>query len=120
MVLQTKDQKLAKLHKFMNPTSAEQTFKNGLCPELYQVIIDHVIAGAGADSRRRTDVCKTLNDLHAALSKAGYSRSRQALYPRLIPQRADSNEGALECPCKFLNFFPTPSPKAYVNPLFIY
>ena len=83
-------------------------------------MIDHVIARAGADSRRRTDVCKTLNDLHAALSKAGYSRSRQALYPRLIPQRADSNEGALECPCKFLNFFPTPSPKAYVNPLFIY
>ena len=104
----------------MNPASAEQTFKSGLYPDLYQVIIDHVISGAGADSRRRTDVCETLNDLHAALSKAGYSRSRQALYLRLIPQRVDSNEGALECPCKFLNFFAIPPPKAYLNPLFIY
>lgn len=29
--------------------------------------------------------------MHAALTKEGYNRSRQALYLRLIPRRADSN-----------------------------
>ena len=34
-----------------------------------------------------------LDDLHAALRKEGYILSRQALYLRLIPRRADSQEG---------------------------
>ena len=52
--------------------------------------------GAGADSRRRIDIlnsCKKLDDLHAAFRKEGYVKSRQALYLRLIPRRADSQEG---------------------------
>ena len=52
--------------------------------------------GAGADSSRRTDVlnsCKTLDDLHAAFRKVDYFLSRQALYLRLIPRRADSQKG---------------------------
>ena len=52
--------------------------------------------GAGADSRRRTDVinsCKKLADLHAAFRKEGYVLRRQALYLRLIPRRVDSQEG---------------------------
>ena len=52
--------------------------------------------GAGENSRRRIDVinsCKKLDDLHAAFRKEGYVNSRQALYLRLIPQRADSREG---------------------------
>lgn len=62
--------------------------------DLHKAIIDHVIAWAVAEFRRRTNVlnsCKTLDDLHAALTKEGYNRSRQALYLRLIPRRADSN-----------------------------
>ena len=52
--------------------------------------------GAGADSRRRIGVlnsCKKLDDLHAAFRKEGYFDIRQTLYLRLIPRRADSQEG---------------------------
>ena len=54
-----------------------------------------VTVGAGADSRRQTDIlnsCKALYDLHAALRKEGYILIRQALYFRLIPRSADSQE----------------------------
>ena len=79
----------------MNESPGRQPLEN-LYPDLHQAIIDHVTTGAGADSHRRTDVlnsCKTLDDLHAALLKEGYILSRQALYLRLIPRRADSQEG---------------------------
>ena len=53
--------------------------------------------GAGADSRRRTDIlnsCKTLDGLHVALQKEGFVLSRRvALYLRAIPRRVDSQEG---------------------------
>ena len=87
--------KAAKLKKFVNESSERQPLEN-LYPDLHQAIIDHVTTGAGADSRRRTEVlnsCKTLDDLHAALLKEGYIFSRQALYLRLIPRRVDSQEG---------------------------
>ena len=85
----------AKLKKFMNESPGRQPLEN-LYPDLHQAIIDHVTTGEGADSRRRTDVlnsCKTHDDLHAALLKEGYILSRQALYLRLIPRQADSQEG---------------------------
>ena len=37
-------------------------------------------------------MCKTLDDLHAALRNEGYIVSRQTLYLRLIPHKADSQE----------------------------
>ena len=64
----------AKLRKFMDKSPGQQPLEN-LYPDLYQAIIDLVTVGAGADSRRRTDVsnlCKTPDDLHAALRKDGY------------------------------------------------
>ena len=76
----------------MNKSPGRQPLEN-LYPVLYEAIIDLVTVGAGADSRRRTDVLnsrKTLDDLHAALRKEGYVLSRQALYHRLIPRKADS------------------------------
>ena len=85
----------AKLRKFMNKLPVRQPLEN-LYPDLHQAIIDLVTVGAGADSRRRTDVlnsCKTLDDLNAVLQKEGYILSRQAFHLRLIPQRADSREG---------------------------
>ena len=57
-------------------------------PDLHQAIINLVVVGAGADSRRRADVlnsCKALDDLHAAPRKEGYILSRQVLYLCLIP-----------------------------------
>ena len=85
----------AKLQKFMNESPGQQPLEN-LWTDLHQAIINLVTVGAGADLPSQTDVlnsCKTLDDLHAALQKEGYVFSRQALYLRLIPRRADSQEG---------------------------
>ena len=85
----------AKLRKFMNESPGQQPLEN-LQPDLHQAIINLVTVGAGADLPSQTDVlnsCKTLDDLHAALQKQGYVFSRQALYLRLIPRRADGQEG---------------------------
>ena len=85
----------AKLRKFMNKSPGRQPLEN-LYPDLHQAIIDLVIVGSGADSRRRNDVlnsCKTIDDLRAALRKEDYVLSRQVLYLRLILRRADSQEG---------------------------
>ena len=85
----------AKLRKFMNISPGRLPLEN-LYPHMHQAIIDLLMVGAYADSRRRTDVlnsCKTLDDLHVALRNGCYILSRQALYFRLIPQRADSQEG---------------------------
>ena len=48
----------------MNKLPGWQPLEN-LYPDLHQAIIDQVMVGAGADTRRRTDVlnlCKTLDD----------------------------------------------------------
>ena len=79
----------------MNKLLGRQPLDN-LYQDLHQAIIDLVTVGAGAESRRRTDVlnsCKTLDDLHATLRKEGYILTTQALYLRLIPRRADRQEG---------------------------
>ena len=71
----------AKFRKFMNKLAWRQP-REKLYPNPHQAITDLVTVGAVADSRRRTDVlnlCKTLDDLHAALRKEGYILSRQAL-----------------------------------------
>ena len=90
----------------MNESPGRQT-------DLHQAIIDHVTTGAGADSHRRTDglnSCKTLDDLHAALLKEGYVLSRQALCLRLIPRRADGQEGK-----RHVRTFPVKLRKAKTN-----
>ena len=87
----------AKLRVFTNKLSGRQPLEN-LFPDLHQTIIDLVTIKAAIDSHKRTDVLnsfKTLDDLHAALRKEGYVLSRQALYLRLLPRRADSQEGKL-------------------------
>ena len=78
----------AKLWMFLDKSRGQQPLEN-LHPHLHQAIIDLVTIGAGADSRRGTDVlnlCKTFDDLQAALRKEGYVLSRQALCLRLIPK----------------------------------
>ena len=85
----------AKLRKLMNKSPGRQPLEN-LYLDLHPAISDLVTVGVGPDSRRRTDVlnlCKTLDDLHAALWKEGYILSRQALYLCLIPRKADNHEG---------------------------
>ena len=89
----------AKLRKFMNESPGQQPLEN-LLPDLHQAIINQVTVGAGADLPSQTDVlnsCKTLDNLHAALQREGYVFSRKALYLRLIPRRADSQEGKMPC-----------------------
>ena len=64
-------------------------------PELHRPIVAIAAATAGVDNKRRTDIleaCHTLDDLHAALLKEGYTLSRIALYLKLLPQRSDSAE----------------------------
>ena len=74
MIAELADTNAAKLRKFMDKSPGRQPLEN-LYPDLYQAITDLVTVGAGADSRRRTDVSnlrKTPDDLHAALRKDGY------------------------------------------------
>lgn len=64
--------------------------------ELHKVIIDIALFGSSADDRRRTETinsCKTLDDLHDALLKLGFSLSRSATYNRLIPRNLQTLEG---------------------------
>ena len=91
---QSKDasKKLKKFtHHSVGRPPAEDTF-----PELRNAIIQLATAWAGADGRRRTnilDACHTLDDLCAALNALGYTLSRQAIYYRLVPRRANSEHG---------------------------
>ena len=87
-------QMLPNAARFMNKSPGRQPLEN-LYPDLHQAIIDLVIVGSGADSRRQTvlNSSKTTADLHAALRKEDYVLSRQVLHLRLIPRRADSQEG---------------------------
>ena len=66
----------------MNLTSGQQPLE-ALYLALHETIIDHVTAGAGKESRRKTEVlnsCKALDDLNAALSNEGHNLIRQQLY----------------------------------------
>ena len=85
----------AKLMPFMRDRPGRPPLEDSY-PELHRAIIAIAAATAGADSKRRTDIleaCHTLDDLHAALLKEGYTLSRNALYLRLVPRRSDSAEG---------------------------
>ena len=85
----------SKLRKFMHSSAGRAPLEDTY-PQLHEAIVQLATAGAGADSRRQTDVlnaCKTLDDLRAALLKEDYTLSRQALYLRLMPRRADTIEG---------------------------
>ena len=69
----------------------EETYEN-----LHQDILHIATIGAAASDRRREDLfrsVKTLSDLHHALQEMGYQLSRSALYMRLLPKSASSNEG---------------------------
>jgi hypothetical protein len=84
-----------KLKRVMNERKGRPPLED-CYPDLHKAIVAIVSAGAGADSRRRTDVlnaCLTIDDLRDALSKDGYELSRQALYLRVIPKRKDSADG---------------------------
>lgn len=65
-------------------------------PDLLKIIVDLATHGSAADDRRRSEVirdCRTLDELHEKLKLHGLELSRSALYLRLIPRRANSNEG---------------------------
>lgn len=65
-------------------------------PEFLKLLTDIASRGCGADGRRRTEIlrsCQTLDDLHKELLNFGIEVSRSATYTRLIPRRADSEEG---------------------------
>ena len=71
----------SKLRKFMHSSAVRPPLEDTY-PQLHEAIVQLATTGAGADSRRRTDVlnaCKTLDDLRAALLKEGYTLSLQAL-----------------------------------------
>lgn len=64
--------------------------------DLLETIGEIVNLGAGADSRRRTEIlrsCSTLDDLTQKLHSLGYNISRSATYKRLIPPRENTAEG---------------------------
>ena len=86
-----------RLKQFTHQHAGRPPLENA-CPELHKALVEIAAAGAGADSRRRTDVlnaCNTLDDLRAALLKEGFKLNRQAVYLRLIPTRSDSADGKL-------------------------
>lgn len=65
-------------------------------PELLKCIVDIIMTQSSADERRRCSVlrtCQTLDDLHQALLEKGFFLSRTSLYHRILPKRANSNQG---------------------------
>jgi len=60
------------------------------------VIVDIATYDSAADDRRRTEnlrSVKTLDKLTESLVSAGYKISRSGVYLRLLPRRADMQEG---------------------------
>ncbi len=52
--------------------------------------------GSQADERRRSQMirtCRTLDDLHSAVTDAGFTLSRSATYLRLLPRNSKTLEG---------------------------
>ena len=77
------------LRKFMHDKQGIPALEDSH-PDLHKAIVAITTAGAGADSRRRTEnlnVCLTLDDLRDYLIKDGYELSRSALYLRLLPRQ---------------------------------
>lgn len=65
-------------------------------PELLKTIIDIAIHGSAAHERRRDESfrsVKTLDELVEALKRDGFQISRAATYLRLLPRRANTEEG---------------------------
>ena len=65
-------------------------------PSLHRDILDIATIGAGASDRRRSEIfrsVKNLKDLHSTLSDLGYKISKSALYYRLQPSNAGTNDG---------------------------
>lgn len=65
-------------------------------PLLLKTISDIAIFGSAVHDRRRTEeikTCHTLDDLRKSLLSMGFEISRSALYLRLLPRDALSNEG---------------------------
>ena len=63
---------------------------------LHKTIVDIAIGGSAADERCRSEVIRTvrtLDDLTAALRKQGFRLSRSAVYLRLLPRNATTQEG---------------------------
>ena len=64
--------------------------------DLLRTIIDIAMYGASAEERRRCEIvrtCRTLDDLHKALTERGYNLSRSSTYLRLLPRKSNSFEG---------------------------
>ena len=69
----------------------EETYSN-----LHQDILKIATIGSAASDRRRADLIrtvKTLDDLHKALEDMNYKISRSALYLRILPKSASTQEG---------------------------
>lgn len=63
---------------------------------LLETIVDIAMFGASAEERRRCEIvrtCRTLDDLHKALTEKGFKISRSATYLRLLPRKSNSFEG---------------------------
>ncbi|GBP03282.1 hypothetical protein EVAR_2690_1 [Eumeta japonica] len=76
---------------------------------ILEVIKEIAIFGGAADDRCHTETircCKTLDDLQAELCKEGYAISRSGLYLKLLPRRANTEEGKrhiVTVPVKYAN-----------------
>ena len=84
-----------KLGKFTHDAPGRPPLEDTF-PTLRESIIQIATAGAGADGRRRNNIlqsCESLDGINAALKAMGFEFSRQALYYRLVPHRANSEHG---------------------------
>lgn len=64
--------------------------------DLLEDILKIATIGAACGDKRREDIfrtVKTLDDLHKAICALGYRISRSALYLRLLPRQASTNQG---------------------------
>ena len=90
------EQARIKMQKFNHEASGRPSLEL-THPGLLDAIIQIAIAGAGADERRRSNILtswESLDGLLAGMKKLGFEDiSRQSLYHRLVPRRADSVYG---------------------------
>ena len=90
------EQARIKMQKFNHEASGRPSLEL-THPGLLDATIQIAIAGAGADERRKSNIFtswESLDGLLAGMKKLGFEDiSRQSLYPRLVPKRADSVYG---------------------------